>query len=386
MLKIEKSFHSLQAKNEQKLNEFLDFMDHFLCKSCWNDKKNVEKPFHHHGAFLYLLSFEPKITKDSFEKWISDTEHGLLHGLMTAFFCYSLSENKSKLFEDVATDGSKWSVERNKGVIKYHSQKELKTERLFYSCLFHDYVKTCFGMEPHDQLLSNFFPKCLDETYTHANPKEESDLVISDRLELARYKDYKSWCDMDVLNKHINSYGKEEFEHFHNHIRPLLEETVKYREDIWISHLVENIDKNIQYYPEHHWIAHDSFMERQADAEDYYSVSMDYLPFDNCHTHVYQFYIKDKKQKLVGLLPRSKLLEAGNGLVASPDSTWGRDHPFVKKKQNIPIESWVFLYDEPNDLDLIDLTNIKLLKIDVFNKFWAIKQNLIARIHGLKVE
>ncbi|MEI8270667.1 MAG: hypothetical protein WCG45_04810, partial [bacterium] len=75
----------MQIKNETKIYKFLDFLEHLLCKKCWNNSTCLSDGIddeidriHHDGIFLHFLGLKPKIKKDSFNRWILDTEHGFL--------------------------------------------------------------------------------------------------------------------------------------------------------------------------------------------------------------------------------------------------------------------------------------------------------------------
>jgi hypothetical protein len=103
----------------------------------------------------------------NYDQWLADSEHGMVHGYLVAFFA---------------------------------NQAHGPDRRLVLSCLIHDCMK-CAGKEPHDALLLDEHPDLDPATYTHSNPPNENHpLVIGDRLELMRYPDYESWVETDRLN------------------------------------------------------------------------------------------------------------------------------------------------------------------------------------------
>ena len=316
-----------------------------------------------------------------FEKWVNDTEHGFLHGFLVSFFCYTMFEKKTELHKKISVDGSIFSINKKTAILKSYNEKNIETEKLFYSCFFHDYVKVCYGIEPHDNLLRNYFSNCLEETYSHKYPEKETNLIQGDRTELLRYKDYKNWCDFSK----IKIFRKDIF-HFYKHIRPALEMIIRYRNDPWISHVSETEEKHIKNYPENRWIAIDPHMEKVNEYEKYFSVNTGYLPIDKCHEHTIKSKANLKELTLTGIIPKSLILKFKNEITYAPNSTWGRDHPFVKENNKIPIEEWIFLYQKIDDLKSINTTNIKTLNIETLNMFWDIKEKILCKIETMKVE
>jgi len=125
-----------------------------------------------------LKKFNLKIPKEiykikKFDYWKEEKTHGLIHGYMTAFIANI-----------------------------YCPQINQKT---ILSCLLHDYVKCVYSTEPHDELLKLFFSNLDEETYSHAtNPNPKHPLIIADRVELMRFKDYELWLDKSMLDKSFN--------------------------------------------------------------------------------------------------------------------------------------------------------------------------------------
>lgn len=391
MLKNTYNFnYNIQKLNEEKFLEFLNFIEHLLCKRCWKNENNIinDDAHHHHGGFLYLLNQNPKISKENFEKWKSDTEHGFLHGFLVSFFYFCLSKDQIDFNKEISKDAGKNSIAKNTAIFKNYKEKELKVEKIIYSCLFHDFVKVCYNEEPHDLKLKSFFPECLEETYNHSFPSENSNLISADRMELVRYEDYKNWCDTNMFKNEINSYGKLEFFHFFKHIRPFLKTIIENENEIWFSHIIESNIKNIKYYPETRWLANDEFMPQIEEMNKYFSVHDGKLPIKNCHKHALNTVLRREKNNitLMGLIPKKTIKKHNNEIVSAPDSTWGRDHVFIKENNKMLIEDWNFTYIKKEDLNFIETTNIKLLEVKILNKFLNIKEKLHSKIESLKVE
>ena len=390
MLKVDSHFFDLQIFNENKLKSFLDFTNRLVCNSCYTDLYPAHNP-HNRGAIQYLLSLPPKIEKQAFEKWKADVDHGFLHGLIVAYFTFCFTDESE--IKDIFIPPIH--------IRKNYKQKEFGFERMFYSCLFHDFYKSVYESEPHDKFLIQYFPQCQEETYNHANPIKESPIVISDRLELARYKDHKKWCDMSKLENGMKTYGVKEFNHFYRHIRPLLEDVILFQNDVWVSHTAESkhntypptqaTHRNLKFYPEEHWIPmnlgelHEPANPTDPDLEKYLSVYIGKLPLRSCHLHHIDFKKIFELDSLIGMISKSKITKLGNEIVAPPNTTWGRDHPFLKQNNKILIEDWIFLYQEEKDLNLLRTGSAKILSSEIFNLFWDVTQKLLCKIEALKV-
>lgn len=110
---------------------------------------------------------------NQFDCWKKEEQHGLIHGYMTTFIA---------------------SV--------YYPRINEKT---ILSCFLHDYIKCIFNIEPHDQLLRNFFPNLDEDTYSHATkPNPNHPLIVADRVELMRFDNYELWLNKDMINSYFN--------------------------------------------------------------------------------------------------------------------------------------------------------------------------------------
>ena len=117
----------------------------------------------------------------------------------------------------------------------------------------------------------------LDETYTHSNPQNENKLLIKcDRIELRRYNDYKDWVDDRYykLYDNLSKQQKNTIERFYNIIRPSLFYFYNNRNEIFIRHGLEYINKcdvNGLFPPNKSFLA--------VDKLNSYPIEIDRVPF-----------------------------------------------------------------------------------------------------------
>jgi len=127
------------------------------------------------------------IPRDYINRWILDTEHGLLHGFLVGYFAFENAKNRGDyLIELVA------------------------------SSLVHDFYRCHADKYSHDEKLAFDFVDLLPDTYTHRNPSEETDLIVGDRIELRRYPDWKEWSAMDITKYKDGP----ELDYFYRKVRP----------------------------------------------------------------------------------------------------------------------------------------------------------------------
>lgn len=118
------------------------------------------------------FSFEFKLELVPNHNWVLDEEHGLVHGYFVAFFACLMCSNQE--------------------------------EKLIRSCLLHDYLR-CAGEEPHDQKMRLLNLDLDEAVYSHSNPQDENHpLVLADRIELLRYKDWECWVNKNMLPKDLD--------------------------------------------------------------------------------------------------------------------------------------------------------------------------------------
>ena len=129
------------------------------------------------------------VTTDQINKWILNTEHGLLHGFLVGYFAFQRAENRDRDY----------------------------LVKLTTSCLLHDFYRCHAGKKQHDQKLASNFVDLLPDVYTHTDPPEETDLIVGDRIELRRYPDWREWPYMDIR---MYTSNEREMAHFYKHVRP----------------------------------------------------------------------------------------------------------------------------------------------------------------------
>ena len=160
---------------EERLHKFIDVLNEIDFSEEFSQNQNVQK--------------------QDLERWRLDEGHGIFHSFFVAFFAYERISSESK-----------------------------QLNKIMASCLLHDFVKSTDNKANHDQRLKEYFPNLIAEVYTHANPQEETPLVIADRIELRRYSDWESWVNID-----IKKYTQEnEINHFYNNTRPFLNKDLNF--------------------------------------------------------------------------------------------------------------------------------------------------------------
>jgi hypothetical protein len=327
-------------KLEEISEIFIDFTKLFasyICSRC--DRSAVSKlkevggsPVSHHNGFInkFLMGTQPN--KDRLDNYFHDLEHGFLHGFMTCFVAYYVNRLHSEI------------IPPNKilGVL----------DRVFATALLHDYLKTSGEEAGHDKNLRSHFPYLLPEAYSHENPPKEHErthLVVADRVELMRFPDYKEWVDKRFYNI-LNALSEEErapLKFFYTHIRPALEYIYTNRNDIWIRHGIEVLEKR-DYTKGAEFPPDDSFQAvmpyKSRIVRNWYPIEHDSVPFIkrlsgqqiwNCSTHG---NYRTTWNRLKGFIPFQVFHDLG-GRIKSPER---RDHLYAENKT--PLSEWLFTY------------------------------------------
>lgn len=144
----------------------------------------------HEDFYTFLDNYESFLNSKDFEtlfspckhislikinNYFKDSEHGFFHGLMVSFLCYLINDEPTL-------------VERKNDL-----------HQIYASATLHDFLKpNGVPQKEHDVKLRDYYDNLCEETYSHSNPPknhENKHLIIADRLELRRYKDYKDWVD-----------------------------------------------------------------------------------------------------------------------------------------------------------------------------------------------
>lgn len=222
----------LHWDTQDAFHHFLGYLQLLLCGRCYRDAwKTIDFPKHGHsyGVAIAILSDSPAFRQGANKWFMNDLEHGLFHGICTAFMAY-LSEyqeyQQPYTLESFGTNIPDMSVGAR--------------ERMLMSCLLHDYGRA-FDTRNHDWILAHSFPALEPVTFRHREPTPQDELhplVIGDRLELQRFKDWESWVDQSKLRYPLGE-RRLVMEHFYSHLRPTLARLYEFRDKRWLRHGVE---------------------------------------------------------------------------------------------------------------------------------------------------
>lgn len=358
------SFFNTQLENEKRLEEFVETLQAFCCCYCYR-RLGHQAPVHHHGGFFQLAQ-----SRIPLQHWIYEKEHGFLHGFLVAFLTWFF-------------DGQNYLSN-----ILSESGMATEKEKTLFGALIHDIIS---DRKNHDAQLREYFPDLLEIVYSHSNPIDENHpLILADRLELMRFHDHPEWIQSEKLEKSIHFYGQKEVNHFYTHIRPVLQKMFLFRDDVWLSHGMEgeyeingnmgdiNLINNhgVNYFPKQHWIAVDPGFQKTFNSEKYIAINIGNLPCTHCLNH------RNSNQCPKGIISLTQYLRTGNEIGSAPESTRGRDHPFMIVENPVLLSEWIILYDDIQELTKMDLQNLHTMNIRLFNKIYQVSQNLL---NALKV-
>lgn len=371
-------FILLQQTNEQDLAQFLRFLDLALCKAYYCIKHNL--PIEQgRGTMLVAMYRMKKINRSQYEVWLKDEEHGLPHGFMTAFFAYK--------FLDTATRTKYWAELNESPRDAQSPVRDHKCEAVNFilSAFLHDFIKATEKTHPrHDIRLKEVSEFFLDSAYEHSQPNVIDSLVKADRIELMRYPNYLDWSNPNIISPLREEMGREQTDHLYQHIRPAIVKLLTYRRNTWASHAIEwSSDNHVvelfpplvrqleylkEYYPAWHW----------PGRGNYFSVCIGKLPFP--------FYKKaEYLGSIVGLIPID-LLKPFARISACPAELGGRDHPFVQKRNEVPIQHWVFLYTSIKHLLLMRFDKMSLLELYLAEELSKVTNNFLSTLEAIVIQ
>lgn len=283
-------------KNENlndKLRDFLKLQISRLCSRCDRTtlpdidvRLNAEtldpKYWHNDGKINTYLKAKRNVSR-KLQPFFNDVEHGLFHGLMTAFISYYFNN---------------------------------RTDQDFCSCLLHDFSRIAkTNVQEHAMDLYELFPLLLNQTYYHTLPNLKAHLVKSDRIELRRFEDYLDWVD----DRFTNIVFSDELNLFYDILRPALQTFYENRKEIWIRHGFETYSLADKYPCEY------------QEIEGGYAIEHDQFPFVDCATHDQVLLYGQIK----GYIPLSnfkgKIINSGQ-----------RDHLYAQSE--ILTKDWIFSY------------------------------------------
>jgi hypothetical protein len=275
------------------------------------------QPPHTNNYLIKALRPNYRLNKSDLLRWRLDTDHGLLHGLVTAYFAVKLA--------------GEWRIPE--------LRENVDLQRLIASCLVHDYAKVANGNEPHDQELLRIFSLLLPETYTHSNPPEIVPLVQADRAELLRYAD-KSWIDWDKVLENLPHETDFEVWAFYRFIRPALAKLFQQRTEVWLRHGAEEADWRSRW-------PHQPMVTRSKDMwpnfyypwpgfPEYWAVEVGEITPSSNKPHLVDYYFPS------GLMTieEYRACEDRASIISAP----GREHEIAYGK--IPLHKWLFVFQD----------------------------------------
>lgn len=276
------------------------------------------EPPHTNNDLIKHLRPNNRLARADLLRWRLDPDHGLLHGLITAFLAVKLA--------------SDWRTPT--------LRENLELQRLIASCLVHDYVKVANGTEPHDQELAKYFSLLLPESYSHSNPPSEVALVRADRLELLRYQD-RSWIDFDkVLESLPHATAQFQMWAFYNFVRPALARLFQGRTDIWLRHGAEEADWRSRW-PNETMVSKSrdvwpNFYYPCPDFADYWAIEVGEITPGINKAHLVDYYYP------CGLIT----VDEYRASVDKPSiiSATGREHEIAYG--SIPLGKWIFVFED----------------------------------------
>jgi len=293
-------------------------MRNLVCHRCCPDHPinagGIQTNWHTHGGLVFLLSQMKPFSEQDFRKWVAD-EKGMINAFCCCLELYCELRKKNDLNEEI----SLWMD------YKHPSEKELKFERIFFNCLF------------------SFFNQDCQQVHPIQLPKENiRDIAVF--LQVLRPCLHRVLCDYDdVWASHVSEHN------FENHL---------------LGWLPKKFSKHRNFYPEVYWIPHDKnviekiHMKKILDMSNYFSVEV--APLDSaCLMHSFKGFrqitpsIDGQPSSCIGLISRRRLRSNGAIITSAPESTMGRDHPFVKLIDPIPLSEWFFYFDDVTQLACI---------------------------------
>ena len=369
----------------RNFHDYLVFIKSLVCAKCSLDR-------HSRGGFMFLLDQGPKISPSEFNSWLEDEEHGFLHGLMVGFWAYLKFRQDKCLLESATAYGpSPWQRQDYKP-----TGRDILCERIIYSCLFHDFMKTIGYSNDHDSLLAQVFPFCVDETYSHACPAGKPDewtLVMGDRIELLRFDDHRDWVKPEMLSCGIYDSDFDTVSCFYGILRPAIAALHRSRSDLWVFHSSEHLLQGESdffhdtYYPQIHWCPIEDEYGNQPyleDAKKYVSVDVDFMSRRSCGLHAVKGFGNRSLLQCVGLIPKATVVACGNRIGSAPITSIGRDHPFLVVEKPMPKHNWIFAYRKVHGCKCVGFDQ-KIISLDNLNDFCDLCSVLIAKILAIKV-
>ena len=387
------------------INIFIENMINLVCSRCTHDYSK-ESSWHHNGALHDFLQSDIKIDEIFFKNYFNDIEHGFFHAFCCCYISYILTNYNNKQI----------GFEKNKNITKNRDKKTrwiLNSDehplniQLIASLLLHDFLKcNDFSQEEHDKMLKKYYSKLLPETYYHSNPTPENEnklLIKCDRMELRRYSDYKEWVDKrhKDLYDDLNEEQRNLIEEFYENIRPTLEYFYKNRNEIFIRHGLEDVNKadfKGNFPPENSFleISNKNYpieIDRITNLNpipnynirinkriiNYIKRNTKVIEKFNCSNHEFMF----DYSKVKGYITYKEFIKKGGVIVNSGK----RDHLYATS--NINIKKWKFIYTklvnkEDSQIKSLRENNIGIISQELLYNFMGLVKILQDRMIVLR--
>ncbi len=284
----------------------------------------VMEPPHTNNDLVKFLRPNARLEKATLAAWRLDADHGLLHGLLSAYFAVKLANG--------------WTIP----VLR----ENVDMQRLIASCLVHDYARLASGIERHDESLHNFFDLLLPETYTHSRPSSPVPLVEADRIESLRHQD-RSRLDLSALHhRWPDATALFEVWAFYRFIRPAMGRLFRGRTAIWLRHGAEENDWRNRW-PEQPMVSRSkdlwpNFYLPWPGFDGYWAIEVGEITPTSHKKPLVDFFFP------CGLMT----IDDYNSCAERPSivSAIGREHEIAHG--NIPLDRWIFVFeDRPLDQD-----------------------------------
>ncbi len=332
------------------MEQFLKRMNIFICARCGGGKLGDHIRPANKDINQYLIP-NKNLSLDFYNNYFNDVEHGLFHAVSACYIYWIITKGKID-------------------------------EKTIASLLLHDFLKcNGFSQEEHDKQLKTFFPNLLEETYTHSNPPDENKLLIKcDRIELRRYSDYKDWVDKRhyELYDMFNEKQKDKIEQFYTKIRPSLEYFYKNRNELFIRHGLEKLEKadiNSIFPPENSW-GQIRELPHVEDHKKSYPIETDRIPFGYLgqETNRQMGFCSNHGEcnnynNVKGYITYKEFKSNGGKIV----NTKIRDHLYATS--NMSINKWNFIYqniDEDNKQKVaLEKNNINIISKAILCEFFT---------------
>jgi hypothetical protein len=285
------------------------------------------QPPHTNNDLIKTLRPNRRLNKADLIKWRLDPEHGLLHGIIMAYFAVKLAVG--------------WKDP------KLRDNADL--QRLIASCLVRGYSKVADGGEPHDEELRQYFHLLCPEAYLNGDTSIKTPLVQADRFERLQCED--AWLNLDKILKLLpHEIAQFEVWAFYKFIRPALAKIFRGRTEVWLRHGAEEADWRERW-------PHESMASRSKafwpnffycwpNFPEYWAIEVGEITASFNKPHLVDYFFPS------GLITVDEYRASVAN--ASILSATGREHEIAYGK--IALDKWIFVFEDnqlPQDRYLV---------------------------------